>query len=119
MFLRSLAATNRKDPRRAAERARALIDAGPASVGWFRLAACAKELGDRELMIEASRRFIELEPDSALRPSFEATITMLEREQKSPTRTKQRKPRLAKRTKKTSGPSKPKPKQETRRPSKA
>ena len=68
-------------------------------------------------MIEASHRFIELEPDSALRPSFETTIAMLEREQKSPTRTKQRKPRLAKRTKKTSGPSKPKP--QTRRASKA
>jgi hypothetical protein len=35
VFLRSLAATNRKDPRRAAEHARALIDAGPASVGCF------------------------------------------------------------------------------------
>jgi hypothetical protein len=69
-------------------------------------------------MIEASHRFIELEPDSALRPSFETTIAMLEREQKSPTRTvRQRKGRLAKRTKKTSGPSKPKP--QTRRASKA
>lgn len=88
LFLRSLAAMNGRDPRQAAEHARALIDVGPASVGWWRLAACAKELGDRELMIEASRRFLELEPDSELRPSIEATIATLEREQKTTPRRK-------------------------------
>ena len=101
LFLRSLAAMNGRDPRQAAEHARALIDVGPASVGWWRLAACAKELGDRELMIEASRRFLELEPDSELRPSIEATIATLEREQKpAPARTaKLRKPRARKSSK--------------------
>jgi hypothetical protein len=78
MLLLSLAASNEGRWGESLEHAKELVEAEPKlSVGWWRVAVAAGQLGDDALVAEAMEKFIKLEPDSRLVPHAQTHLTRL------------------------------------------